>query len=101
MDSSNKVKVLHGGIYIDYQCNGITNIPEGIFISFTPNNKQAMEELEMFLRKYGYLQEDENIFPQYCFRESLIDYAKRTGKVPVYTPEGIIEIEREALRGKR
>lgn len=96
----NEAKILHGGIYVDYQCSGITNLQgEGVFIPLDPNGGPAMRELDTFLKKYCYLPEGESI-PEYYLKESFFERVKRTGKIPVYTPEGVIEVEREALRGK-
>ena len=86
----NEANVLHGGIFIDYKCQGITDLPEGVFIPFTPNNKPAMHELNDFLHKYGYIQEGGGV-PEWCFHENFVDYFKRTGKIPVHTPDGIVE----------
>ena len=49
------VKRLHGGVYIDGKCEGLTHLEDGYFIPSTPRmaNLAAFEEdLERFLEKH-------------------------------------------------
>ena len=77
-----EAKILKGGIHIDWNCSKITSVREGIFIEFA-HGGHVMRALDRFVKKYGLLDEGEEIPSNYTGESSLEHVIRNRDQIPL------------------